>query len=181
MYYKRIRFVLGKVPKHLQFPVFPVKIAFFSIYAADEIFIAFVVISLTLPVLGCWHSAGLGLKPHIRSRVWSVTWPRSLRCYSCGLRPVPASCQKNRTQEKQKNNSMFHKLTPFSGVHLYRHICRRKCDTFRRFFENYNKLQRKAAPVSSLQSCCCTYMVFSPLNGSKTVVVDTRCCRSLPR
>jgi hypothetical protein len=24
-------------------------------------------------------------------------------------------------------------------------------------------------------------MVFSPLNGSKTVVVDTHCCRSLPR
>ena len=43
------------------------------------------------------------------------------------------------------------------------------------------QMLRKAALVFSHQSCRCTYIVFSPLNGSKTVVADTRCCRSLPR
>ena len=39
------------------------------------------------------------------------------------------------------------------------------------------QMLRKAAPVSSLQSCRCTYMVFSPLDGSKTVVARSyRCC-----
>ena len=41
--------------------------------------------------------------------------------------------------------------------------------------------ENKTALVSSHQSCRSTYMVFSSLNGSKTVVVDTRRCRSLPR